>query len=117
MLILKLILYVLATHTLFLGGGVCIFIRKDVNYIPLDISENCDEKIIELCAVHVNTKYSHLIIILNYGSPSGNFDQFLALLESTLKDIHRSRIEVLICGAIIANYLMHSYRKKQLFHK
>ena len=32
-------------------------------------------------------KFSHLIIILNYRSHSGNFDQFLALLESTMKHI------------------------------
>jgi len=57
LLLYKIILHVLATCTLFQGGGVCIFIRKDVTYIPLDISEKCDEQIMELCAVQVHTNF------------------------------------------------------------
>ena len=64
--------------------------------------------------MQVNTKFSHLIIICIYGPPSGNFDQFLALLDSTLKHLYMPRTEVLICGDINVHYVMHSHRKKQL---
>jgi hypothetical protein len=66
--------------TLFQSGGVCIFIINDVSYIPLDISENCDGKIIQLYAVQGNTKFSYFITKRIYRSSSGNFDQFLTLL-------------------------------------
>jgi len=100
--------------TLFQSGGVCIFIRNDVSYIPLDISEHCDEKIIELYAVQVNTKFSHFITICIYRSSSGNFYQFLTLLDFTWKHLYSPWTEFLICGDININYLMDSYRKKQL---
>jgi len=41
-------------------------------------------KITELCAVQVNTKFSHLIIIFNYGSPSRNCTG--TLLDNTYTD-------------------------------
>ena len=89
-------------------GGVCIFIRNYINYIPLDISENRDEKITEQCAVQVNTKF-YLIIVCTYRSTSGNFVKFVALLDCTLRHLYRTRTEYLICGDINVNYLMELY--------
>jgi hypothetical protein len=97
-------------RTLFQSGGVCIFIRNDFSYVPLHISENCYEKIIELYAMQVNTKFSHFITICMYRSSSGNFDQFLTLLDFTWKHLYRPWTEFLTCGGKNVNYLMNSYR-------
>ena len=75
----------------------------------LDISENCDEKIIKLYAVQGNTKVSCFIIICIYRSFSGNFDQFLTFLDFTWKHLYRPLTKFLMCGDINVDYLVDSY--------
>jgi len=78
------------------GAGICIYIRNYIKYITLDVSENCVEKYIELCAVQMDTKSSHIVIICIYKSTQGNTANFL------------------ICGDANINHSLGSYRKTQL---
>jgi hypothetical protein len=48
------------------GGAVCIYIRKDINYINLDFSHYFVDKITEICAVQIDTKTSHIARICVY---------------------------------------------------
>jgi membrane-bound inhibitor of C-type lysozyme len=40
---------------------VCIFVQKDLNFNKTDISYNCQEEDLEICAVEVETEASELI--------------------------------------------------------
>ena len=78
------------------GAGICIYIRNGIKYITLDVSQNCIEKYIELCAVQIDTKSSRIVIICIYKFTQGNTANFL------------------ICGDVNINYLLDSYRKTRL---
>jgi hypothetical protein len=47
-------------------GGVCIFVHKDLNVNKIDISPNCTQKDLEICAVELETAASKLIILSSY---------------------------------------------------
>jgi hypothetical protein len=66
-----------------------------------DDSQSCIEKHIELCAVKIDTKSSHIDIVCVYRSPTGKYSQFLNLLNSTLKYLYKPNTEFLICGDIM----------------
>jgi exonuclease III len=96
LLFLKLNGYTLGSsysHQIFQKQGVCIFTRNDLCYNKIDVSYFCDEKHFEACAVQIDIKGFHIIIICIYRSPSGEFGQILRLLDSTLKSIHKSKTE------------------------
>lgn len=78
------------------SAGICIYIRNNIKYITLDVSQNCVEKYIELYAVQIDTKSSHIVIICVYKSIQGNTANFL------------------ICGDVNINHLLDGYRKTQL---
>jgi hypothetical protein len=96
------------------GGGVCIYIRKVIHFVNCDVSHYHFEKIIEFCAVQIDTKTSHIVIICIYRSPVGNFEQFLSILGTALKYLYRPKTGFLICGDVNVNYLLDSYHKVQL---
>jgi hypothetical protein len=73
------------------GADICFYIRNDIKYITLDVSQNYVEKYIELCAVQIDTKSSHIVIICIYKSTQGNTASFL------------------ICGDVNINHLFDSY--------
>jgi hypothetical protein len=92
LLFLKLNGYTLGSsysHQTFQKGGVCTFTRKDLFYSKTDVSYFCDEKHFETCAVQTEIKGFHIIIICIYRFPSGDFRQFLRLVDSTLKSLHK----------------------------
>jgi hypothetical protein len=47
-------------------------------------------------------------------SPSGNFDNFLTKLDLILQNFLNFKLTFIICGDININYLIDSYKKKQL---
>jgi endonuclease/exonuclease/phosphatase family metal-dependent hydrolase len=49
-----------------------------------------------------------------YRSPSGNFYQFLKLLEAMLMSLYQPNTEFVICGDINIDYLSDSFKKQQL---
>jgi hypothetical protein len=51
-------------------GGVCIFVRKDLNANKIGISHYCTEKDLEICAVELETEASKLIILSLYRAPT-----------------------------------------------
>ena len=64
------------------GGGVCIFIKNNLKYKQLDLSQFCLEKTLEICAVKLYLGYikcflyiqspytNHGALVLTYGKSS-----------------------------------------------
>ena len=95
-------------------GSVWIFARKDMNVNKIDISQNCKERDLEICAVELKTKASKLIILSIYRAPTGDFNRSLKNLDDTVKYLHKPKAEFLICGDINTDYLSLKAREKEL---
>jgi hypothetical protein len=78
------------------------------------LSYYCDEKNLETCAVQLEIKRFHIIIICIYRSPSGDSGHFLRLFDSTLKYLQKPKTEFVICGVINVDYTTDNDQKKQL---
>jgi len=89
----------------FKNGGACIFVHEDLDFFSISLDKYCKEKDIEVCAVRLKITPTQLIILAIYRSPSGNFTNFLKNLDSILSTWYSNKIEFLICGDIIINYL------------
>jgi hypothetical protein len=72
------------------------------------------EKILEICAVKFEFNGWGLIVVCLYRSPTGDFCQFLELLEQVLLFLYKPTIEFLVCGDINVDYLLNDNRKQQL---
>jgi len=66
------------------GGGVCIFVRNNLNYTNIDLSTYCRDQDIEVCALNLELTYSKLRIMTVYRAPTGNFEVFINRLDSIL---------------------------------
>jgi hypothetical protein len=86
-------------------GSVCIIVRKDFNANKIDISHNCTEKDLEICAVELETEASKLIILSLYRAPYTNFNRLIKNLDDTLKHLYKPKTELFICDDI--NKLSH----------
>jgi hypothetical protein len=93
---------------------VYLFVRNDLCFSHVDLSNYCVEKIVEICAVKIESNGLRLVIVCLYRSPSGDFCQFLNLLEQVLLFLYTPFIEFLICGDFNVDYLLNDNRKQQL---
>jgi exonuclease III len=98
----------------FKNGGVCIFIREDLEIFSITLNKYCKEKDTEVCAVKLNIIPIQLIILPIYRSPSGNFPNFLKNLNSVLNIWYSNKTEFVICGDININYLGNCKKRQQL---
>jgi hypothetical protein len=57
-------------------GGVCIFVRNNLNYTNIDLSAYCKDQDIEVCALNLELTSSNLSIMTVYTAPTGNFNCF-----------------------------------------
>jgi hypothetical protein len=78
------------------------------------VSYYCKEKNFETCAVQLEIKWFHIIVICIHRSPSGDFGNFLRLLDSTLKYLQKPKTEFVICADINVDYITDNHWKKQL---
>jgi hypothetical protein len=73
----------------------------------------CVERIIELCAIKIqSTSYSTYVMAV-YRAPSGNFIQVLNNLDTALRSIFNRNAKMIVCGDISINYLKESHMRKQ----
>lgn len=80
-------------------GGVCILPRKYVIYWTTDLQNHAGRKQRNR-AVKIKTHSTNLISLSIYRVPSGNRDQFLELVDDTLKCLHHSSVELVLCDDI-----------------
>jgi hypothetical protein len=93
--------------------GVCIFVSKDLHWSKLNISHNCKEKDLEICAVELETKSFKLIILSLHRASTGDFKPSIMNLDDTLKYPCKTKVEFLICGHKHTDYLKESNQKKK----
>jgi hypothetical protein len=91
-----------------------IFVHNPLRYSKINLDKFCIDQIIEICAVKPLSVRQDICIIAVYRAPSGNFVQFLNILDRILNTIYCPSVEFTICGNINIDYLKDSSRKKQL---
>ena len=91
-----------------LGGGVCIFINKNLAYHSTDLNQFCYEKTLEICAVKLHLKSLKLIIFCIYRAPMGDLKQFYTVMENILNHFLKPTKTFLICGDLNINLLSQS---------
>jgi hypothetical protein len=96
------------------GGGVCIYIRADVDFATTDLSKYYDEKNIEICSLKIFLAKTNILILCIYRSPHGNFEYFINKLDKVLKLLSKTKNEYILCGYFNVNFLEESPRKSQL---
>jgi exonuclease III len=97
-----------------LQGGVCIYVRSDLNFTTINVTQFCDEMNIEICAIKITTRKTNIIVLCIYRSPSGNFDHFVNTLDTALKSLYKSKLEFILCGDFNVNFLEDGVCKLQL---
>ena len=102
------------SRSTFQKGGVCIYVRNDVAFNCLDLSKYCKEKILEICAVQIENIGKRMVVICLYTSLSGDFKQFLKLLDLAFLSLNNPYMEVLICGDFNVDYLCNCTHKREL---
>jgi exonuclease III len=98
------------------GGGVGIFVCKDLNVNKIYISHNCREKDLEICAVELETEAPKLTVLSLYRAPTGDFDRFIENLHDTSKYLYKPKAEFLICGDINTDYSLKPTRENNCPH-
>jgi len=95
-------------------GGVCVFIWNNIPFTDLETGNYCNDQDTEICGIQLNYDSDKLGILAVYRSPSGNFENLLTNLELVLQKLFLLKFTFIICGDINMNYLVDSYKKKQL---
>jgi hypothetical protein len=81
------------------GGGSCIYVRNDLIFNTINITQYGIEKVSEPCAIKTDCGEHDIVIICLYRSPSGDFYQFLQLLDGMLMYLCKPRTELMLRGA------------------
>jgi len=93
-------------------GGVCIFVRNNLNYTNIDLSAYCKDQDREVCALNLKLTFSNLRIMTVYRAPTGNSEAFLHRLDNILKTLYKADSELIVCGDINIDYLSDSEKKE-----
>jgi exonuclease III len=93
-------------------GGVCVCIYVNNNIISscLNLEAYCSNGVIEVCCVKFKFRGKKFYILTVYGSPSGNFTNFISQLEKIVHSFFNYKNSLIICGDMNVNYLEDSRR-------
>lgn len=91
-------------------GGTCIYVLKDIPFHSINLDEFNTEKDIEICALRLSLTLCNLTIICTYRSSTGNFNHFLNKVETVLNKLHKSSMELSVCGDFNVNYFNNNSR-------
>ena len=98
----------------FCTGGVCIFTHETIQCTNINLSKFCKEKDLEICALKLHLQSCEIWFTTIYRSLTGDFQYFTDNLDQILGSICNTNIEIIICGGININYLIHSTYKQLL---
>jgi exonuclease III len=93
---------------------VAIWSKKDLTVSPLDLSQFCVEKVIEVCGAIWHINNTKIIIVTCYRSPSGNFDTFLRAISSMLDSIFDVRYQMIVTGDFNVHFQNNDAHATQL---
>ena len=96
------------------SGGVCIYILYSLTYDNIDLTKYSKDQDLEICVIKLQSQRKNLIIFCLYGAPSGNFGNFLHLMEKILKLLYKPKTEFIGCGDFNINFMERSNNRKAL---
>jgi exonuclease III len=99
---------------LYKNGGVCILVKDNISYQTVDVQDMCIEKTFEACAIKIQIDTIRICILCLYRAPTGNINNSVVQLETTLKYQERTNSEFIIIGDTNTNFLIDNYKKEQL---
>lgn len=79
-------------------GGVAIYLRDDVSFRRIDLTDFCVELDIEVCAVSCDIRGFKVVILNCYRSPDGDVSVFLEKLEQVLDKTYYPNSNMIVCG-------------------
>jgi hypothetical protein len=71
--------------SIYQNGGVCIYIRADLEHTPVHLMQFCEYKNFEMCAIKILSVKIKVFVLCTYRSPSGNSEYFIKMLDKVLK--------------------------------
>ena len=74
--------------------GVCIFIKKGLEYSKIDENKYCRDQDVEICMLNLKTTSFSCHIMVVYRTPTGNFNLFLNRLDDAIKSIYRANLNL-----------------------
>ena len=101
-------------RTLYVKGGVCIFVQEDLRYVKIYMEKHCKDKDFEVCVIKTYFNAKCACIIAIYRTTSGNFDLLISKLNTVLRKLYTVITEYIICGDIYRDYLVDSDIKAHL---
>jgi len=101
------------------GGGVCIYTRVHSNFQckPLDLSEYCVDKLIEVCGVKIKCYKQNLIVICVYRTPNSSVSEvklFFKKLSELIENLNITTEKIVITGDFNICVLTNDHRYVQL---
>ena len=94
--------------------GVCIFFHNSLSFVCIDLKKCSIDQDIEACAIRLLYSPCNVCILTIYRVPTGNFTCFIKKLEAILCSLYTLNTQLIICGDISVNYLVHNSRRKIL---
>jgi len=88
-----------------------IYVQNGVRCTNADLGNYCKDKDFEVCACKVYFGTKRVCIITIYRAPSGCVNTFITKLDTILKNLFSSTLDIIICGDI--NYLTDNARKRE----
>lgn len=95
-------------------GGVCIYIRNNINFTCKDVSAYCLEVDFECCCIEIEIEKVFYTIISVYRAPNGNFKTFTTKLNALLCNVFKTNRHIIVCGDFNVNYMSDSTHKRAL---
>lgn len=96
------------------GGGCGIWCHSTVNATPIDVTEYCIEKDIEICAVKIQIKNLSLLVLNVYRAPDGELEIFLLNLYMILEKLFDITVPIIVAGDFNINCCPKNYKYLQL---
>ena len=95
-------------------GGVCIFVKENIDYFTINLSQYCKEQDLEIAALKLKINRRNFIILCGYRSPTGDFQFFIENLDFILSFLQKIDTKIILCGDFNINYTANSQHKLQL---
>jgi len=95
-------------------GGVCIFIKDNLQFTNINMDKYSKVKDIEICAIKIHTPSGTIVVVMAYRSPTGDVTHFLNTLETAIDQLYNNTTNIILCGDFNINYLSDNKKRQTL---